>query len=108
MFLDCFADARNDGSISGRESLSPHAYLPWQCLNFLPEPHGQASLRPTLPQVVGSCGLRGCCGACSAVAPPPIPWRASVSAPASANAISSSPVIGSSLCACITGSGAGG
>jgi len=27
-------------------------------LNFLPEPQGQASLRPTLPQVVGSFGLR--------------------------------------------------
>ena len=31
---------------------------PWQCLYFLPEPHGQSSLRPTLPHVVGSFGLR--------------------------------------------------
>src|SRR3954469_2341776 len=30
---------------------------PWQCLYFLPEPHGHMSLRPTLPQVVGSFGL---------------------------------------------------
>jgi tripartite-type tricarboxylate transporter receptor subunit TctC len=31
---------------------------PWQCLYFLPEPQGQASLRPTLPQVAGSFGSR--------------------------------------------------
>ena len=30
----------------------------WQCLYFLPEPQGQASLRPTLPQVEGLCGSR--------------------------------------------------
>ena len=27
-------------------------------MNFLPEPHGHASLRPTRPQVAGSSGLR--------------------------------------------------
>ena len=32
--------------------------LPWQCLYFLPEPQGQLSLRPTLPQLAGSFGLR--------------------------------------------------
>jgi hypothetical protein len=26
----------------------PHASAPWQCLYFLPEPHGQGWLRPTL------------------------------------------------------------
>ena len=31
---------------------------PWQCLYFLPEPHGQGSLRPTRPQVEGSFGSR--------------------------------------------------
>ena len=37
---------------------TPQAYLPWQCLYFLPEPQGQTSLRPTLPQVEGSLALR--------------------------------------------------
>ena len=37
---------------------SLHANRPWQCLNFFPEPHGQTSLRPTLPQVAGSLGSR--------------------------------------------------
>src|SRR6202035_1659187 len=84
-----------------------HAYRPWQCLNFLPEPHGHSSLRPTLPQLAGSCGLRaGVCGmrAGAAAGPPlpgaapPMPYCASVSAPAIASAISSSPVVGSILC----------
>src|SRR6185312_4454000 len=30
-----------------------YASWPWQCLYFLPEPQGQGSLRPTLPQVAG-------------------------------------------------------
>ena len=34
------------------------AKAPWQCLYFLPEPQGQASLRPTLPQVAGFFGSR--------------------------------------------------
>src|SRR5581483_3389636 len=65
--------------------------LPWQCLNFLPEPHGQVSLRPTLPQLAGSLGSRsaGTVGGDTAM---------------SANGTSSSPVIGSSLCASIGGS----
>ena len=33
------------------------ASTPWQCLYFLPDPQGQASLRPTLPQVLGSFGI---------------------------------------------------
>ena len=28
--------------------------LPWQCLNFSPEPQGQVSLRPGLPQLATS------------------------------------------------------
>jgi hypothetical protein len=87
-----------------------YAYLPWQCLNFLPEPQGQTSLRPTLPQLAGSFGLRaGACGMRHAAMPvaPPMPCCASVSAPAIASAISSSPVVGSALCACIGGNGAG-
>ena len=43
-----------------------YAKRPWQCLYFLPDPHGQTSLRPTLPQLVGSRGLRS--------APPPLPF----------------------------------
>src|ERR1700730_9225009 len=67
-----------------------HAYLPWQCLYFLPEPQGQSSLRPTLPQVAGFLGSRLAvtCGTNEALA----------------NAISSSPVLGSNLCASIAGS----
>src|SRR6185437_3963744 len=58
------------------EPIRPYqAKRPWQCLYFLPEPQGQTSLRPTLPQVVGSLGLR------------------------SATAVVSSPVDGSTLCA---------
>ncbi|SCB54694.1 hypothetical protein GA0061098_102947 [Bradyrhizobium shewense] len=34
------------------------AYRPWQCLYFLPEPQGQSSLRPTLPQLAGFLGSR--------------------------------------------------
>ena len=30
---------------------------PWQCLYFLPEPHGQSAFRCTLPQVEGSAGF---------------------------------------------------
>src|SRR5258707_7572403 len=67
-----------------------HTYLPLQCLYFLPEPQGQSSLRPTLPQVAGFLGSR------SAVA-----WGTKE---ALANAISSSPVLGSNLCASIAGS----
>src|SRR5687768_6135044 len=65
--------------------------LPWQCLNFLPEPQGQFSLRPTLPQVAGLFGSRsaGCVGGDDA---------------SCANDISSSPVFGSYLCASIAGS----
>lgn len=36
----------------------PYANTPWQCLNFFPDPHGHASLRPILPHVAGSSGLR--------------------------------------------------
>src|SRR5450631_2964375 len=61
------------------------ANRPWQCLNFLPEPHGQTSLRPTLPQVAGSLGLRA--SVASAL-------RANVETPPSDIAISSSPVAG--------------
>jgi hypothetical protein len=38
---------------------NPAAYdtnAPWQCLNFLPEPQGQAALRDTFPQVDVSFG----------------------------------------------------
>src|SRR3954469_11631913 len=65
---------------------------PWQCLYFLPEPQGHWSLRPTLPQVVGSFGFR------SGAAEPPLPSNIGASE-ASANDISSSPVFGSTLCA---------
>ena len=41
---------------------SAHAYLPWQCLYFLPEPQGQSSLRPTLPQLAGFLGSRSAAG----------------------------------------------
>jgi hypothetical protein len=35
---------------------SPKIYetRPWQCLYFLPEPQGQTSFRPSLPQAAGS------------------------------------------------------
>ena len=32
--------------------------LPWQCLNFLPDPQGQGSLRAGLPQVPGSLSTK--------------------------------------------------
>src|SRR5690348_16570035 len=58
---------------------------PWQCLYFLPEPHGHISLRPTLPQVVGSFGL-------TARAVPLLPFPANAGA-SEALAKSSSPVV---------------
>src|SRR5713226_2805079 len=72
-----------------------HANRPWQCLYFLPEPHGQGSLRPTLPHDFGSLGLR--CAERAAAKPPPVP--PAPPAGVSASAISSSPVAGSTLCA---------
>src|SRR6266481_73357 len=87
---------------SRKETLLTYANRPWQCLYFLPEPQGQASLRPTLPQLEGSSGLRS-----GAAAPAVIPWRARVSAPARARASSSSPVEGSILCASMYGKLAG-
>src|SRR6266516_7714718 len=77
-----------------------HANRPWQCLYFLPEPHGQGSLRPTLPQDFGSPGLR--CAERAAEKPPAAP--PAPPAGASASAISSSPVVGSTLCASMNGS----
>jgi len=83
-----------------------------QCLNFLPDPQGQASLRPTLPQLEGLAGSRtivsgsacvaavkSCCGAKS-----PAAMRELISA----IAISSSPLVASKCEACIGGSCWGG
>src|ERR1700738_2645977 len=77
-------------NVSARSGAA-HAYLPWQCLYFLPEPQGQSSLRPILPQVAGFFGSR------SAVA--------AGTSDALANANSSSPVLGSNLWASIGGNG---
>src|ERR1700681_1564515 len=67
-----------------------HAYLPWQCLYFLPEPQGQSSLRPILPQLAGFFGSRS--------------GVAMGTSQALAKASSSSPVFGSSLWASMRGS----
>src|SRR5882757_7300092 len=83
-------DVSDDVRAKSAPLRSPHAYLPWQCLYFLPEPQGQSSLRPTLPQLAGFLGSRSAAPA----------WGTSE---APANAISSSPVLGSSLCASIGG-----
>ena len=57
--------ARHPGSPAQPKPLGRRMYAhfaevytnaPWQCLNFLPEPHGQGALRPTFPQVEGSFG----------------------------------------------------
>src|SRR5438270_380708 len=86
----------NEGSVMGsrlrgddQENVASYAYLPWQCLYFLPEPQGQSSLRPTLPQLAGFLGSR-----CSAAAG---------TSDALAKANSSSPVFGSNLWASMTG-----
>src|SRR5450759_4433075 len=73
----------------GAQSSPAHTYLPWQCLYFLPEPQGQSSLRPILPQLAGFFGSR------LAVA--------AGTSEALANDNSSSPVFGSNLCASIGG-----
>src|SRR5712671_2826429 len=70
-----------------------YPYRPWQCLYFLPEPQGQSSLRPILPQLEGFFGSRL----------PALAFGAGAS-DTLANAIASSPVFGSNLCASITGS----
>src|ERR1700738_698796 len=82
-----YADLADDGVTTPSDAA--HAYLPWQCLNFLPEPQGQSSLRPTLPQLAGFLGSR------LAVA--------AGTSEALANASSSSPVLGSNLCASMAG-----
>src|SRR6185437_5663468 len=81
---------RNGGADDLRaSSIAAYAYRPWQCLYFLPEPHGQSSLRPTLPQVAGFLGSR--------LAP------AVAVGTSEAFAKVSSPVLGSNLCASIAG-----
>src|SRR3978361_318851 len=49
-----------------------YAYRPWQCLYFLPEPHGQSSLRPILPQLEGVFGSRLCAVAIGAGGTEPV------------------------------------
>src|SRR6266436_6590071 len=41
-----------------RDEFWSYTNLPWQCLYLLPDPHGQVSLRLTLPQLDGSFELR--------------------------------------------------
>ena len=59
------------------------AKVPWQCLYFLPEPQGQVSLRPTLPQVAGFFGIAFFAGTTraservSVITPPPSPKSSS-------------------------------
>ena len=48
---------RGDDSQFKLAEICAYANRPWQCLYFLPEPHGQTSLRPTLPQLDGSFGI---------------------------------------------------
>ena len=43
------AERRRHHQEGGAGALTLHSEsAPWQCLNFLPDPHGQGSLRPTL------------------------------------------------------------
>src|SRR5262245_62008783 len=85
------------GSLPGTERIfsqfvrSGQAKRPWQCLYFLPEPHGHASLRPTLPQLAGFFGSR------TVARSVPKPLGADGTSDTSASAISSSPVTGSTL-----------
>ena len=51
----CWQSTRYDVLRVAIRLTTPSRYsLPWQCLNFLPDPQGQASLRPGLPQVARS------------------------------------------------------
>src|SRR5208337_564410 len=79
------------------------ATCPWQCLNFLPDPHGQDSFRPTFPQVAGFFGSRSATATpdIAAVRPTAI---GSLTAP---NGYSFSPVAGSRCWNCIGGGGSG-
>lgn len=64
-------NARDDG-----QTLQPS--FPWHCLNFLPEPQGQGSLRPTLRALrtnVSTAAGRGA-GAAAGTTPPPAPATA--------------------------------
>src|SRR4051812_20912263 len=99
--MDARVKPAHDGIINLLQGYPPlqktaeahHAYRPWQCLYFLPEPQGQSSLRPTLPQLEGFFGSRLAALALGAGASDTL-----------AKAISSSPVFGSNLCASIAGS----
>ena len=98
----CSAAPRRRASGKRSERLRP--ITPWQCLNFLPEPQGQGSLRPTRPQLVGSFGF-----ARRRPALPVAPSARGVNSPAAMRALiwaranSSSPVSGSTCEACIGG-----
>src|SRR5262245_19804995 len=106
--------SQRSASIPNPSSLIPQSCLPWQCLYFLPDPHGQSALRATLPQVEGSLGSRAaaallvCSGdRLSAARPAATPGRAPAAIAASAIASSSSPLKGSTWWACIGGSSTG-
>ena len=45
--------------------LPRQASWPWHCLNFLPEPQGQGSLRPTLGRFAASAAMACACSASS-------------------------------------------
>lgn len=58
------------GGASSSSSSSSSA-LPWHCLNFLPEPHGQGSLRPTLAwaRFTGRAGIEACSRSAASASP---------------------------------------
>jgi hypothetical protein len=57
------ATARAAGWFPGRNAEGPRRYLPQHCLNFLPLPQGQGSLRPTLGPVRMGLAFSSCCAA---------------------------------------------
>ena len=59
-----------NGTITSSNAVSggrrPQVRRPWQCLNFLPEPQGQGSLRPVCSQPSGSSDTSNASASCSA------------------------------------------
>src|SRR5688572_24831457 len=63
------ADIDATRGTSARRTVSPNqAVAPWHFLNFLPEPHGHGSLRPTLAHLFDAAGF-GAAGS-----PGPLVW----------------------------------
>ena len=72
-----FSLFRRTAEPEAEPSAAPYVNLPWQCLYFLPEPHGHGSLRPIFwPGRVNGCGFSS-----TATSPSSWAWRSASDTP---------------------------